>query len=221
MPKGRNEKEPYHSLGDWVRPRNMCSKGGTGRRYHALSCACAAHSELGLGITFYPVSGDAFSFNPKQRRNSIATAALKSQTSRDEADIRALIETINQAHRKKDVAGIAAASAQDAVVCDLAPPLSHPGMDLQVKQAWLVTWEGLERESRDFHVVVSGDCAFCHGYFRLAGTPKAADQFLDARNYVPASRWRRLAVHDHECVAFCINGSLRPAFDLKLEGPGY
>ncbi len=45
-PKGRNENGPYHSLGDWVRPKNMYGKGGmvegTGR-YHAPGCACAVH----------------------------------------------------------------------------------------------------------------------------------------------------------------------------------
>jgi predicted dithiol-disulfide oxidoreductase (DUF899 family) len=45
MPKGRNEAG-HHSLADWARPHNMYGQGGmveaTGR-YHAPSCACAAH----------------------------------------------------------------------------------------------------------------------------------------------------------------------------------
>ncbi len=46
MPKGRNENGPYHSLADWVRPRNVYGKGGTvegNGRYHVPSCGCAAH----------------------------------------------------------------------------------------------------------------------------------------------------------------------------------
>ncbi|SEC95361.1 Predicted dithiol-disulfide oxidoreductase, DUF899 family [Rhizobiales bacterium GAS191] len=46
MPKGRNESGPYHSLGDWVRLRNMYGKGGMvepNGRYHAPDCACAVH----------------------------------------------------------------------------------------------------------------------------------------------------------------------------------
>jgi predicted dithiol-disulfide oxidoreductase (DUF899 family) len=46
MPKGRDENGPYHSLADWVRPRNMYGKGGMvegNGRYHVPSCACAAH----------------------------------------------------------------------------------------------------------------------------------------------------------------------------------
>jgi predicted dithiol-disulfide oxidoreductase (DUF899 family) len=45
-PKGRNENGPYHTLGDWVRPRNMYGKGGMvegNGRYHAAGCGCAVH----------------------------------------------------------------------------------------------------------------------------------------------------------------------------------
>lgn len=44
MPKGRDENGPYHSLADWVRPRNMYGKGGMvepNGRYHAAPCACS------------------------------------------------------------------------------------------------------------------------------------------------------------------------------------
>jgi predicted dithiol-disulfide oxidoreductase (DUF899 family) len=46
MPKGRDENGPYHSLGDWVRPKNMYGKGGmveANGRYHRSSCMCAVH----------------------------------------------------------------------------------------------------------------------------------------------------------------------------------
>jgi predicted dithiol-disulfide oxidoreductase (DUF899 family) len=46
MPKGRNEAGPYHSLGDWARPRNMYGKGGIvegNGRYHAPPCGCSIH----------------------------------------------------------------------------------------------------------------------------------------------------------------------------------
>ena len=150
----------------------------------------------------------------------MSSAAMKSQTSRDEADIRALVETIDKAHHSKDAAAIVAPYAQDAVVCDLAPPLCHGGTDLQAKQAWLDTWEGpIDRESRDLNITVSGDFAFCHGFYRLGGTPKAAGR--------PISFWMRATVclnrdggawrivHEHTSVPFYMDGSLRPAFDLQ------
>src|ERR1700730_4347002 len=45
-PKGRAENGPHHSLAVWVRPHTMYGRGGTVEgtgRYHADSCACAAH----------------------------------------------------------------------------------------------------------------------------------------------------------------------------------
>lgn len=46
MPEGRDENGPYHSLGDWVRPRDRYGKGGMvepNGRYHASGCTCAVH----------------------------------------------------------------------------------------------------------------------------------------------------------------------------------
>lgn len=45
-PKGREENGPYHTLADWVRPRNMYGKAGmveASGRYHQAGCACSVH----------------------------------------------------------------------------------------------------------------------------------------------------------------------------------
>jgi len=45
-PKGRDERGPYRSLADWVRPRNRYDEGGiveANGRYHQPSCACSTH----------------------------------------------------------------------------------------------------------------------------------------------------------------------------------
>jgi ketosteroid isomerase-like protein len=152
--------------------------------------------------------------------NNMSTATLKDQISKDEADIRALIASVHKAHHNKDAAAIVAPYAQDAVVFNLAPPLAHRGMELEEKKAWLDTWEGpIDCESSDFSVTVSGHFAFCHGFYRLGGTPKAAGR--------PISFWMRATVcllrdkgawrivHEHTSVPFYMDGSLRPAVDLK------
>ena len=146
--------------------------------------------------------------------------ASKNQISKDEADIRALIESAHEAHHNKDAAAIAAPYTPNAAVFNLAPPLSHRGVDLDEKQAWLDTWDGpIDFESRDFDINVSGDSAFCHGFYRMSGTPKAAGR--------PISFWLRATVcllrdgdawrivHEHTSVPFYMDGSLRPAFDLE------
>jgi ketosteroid isomerase-like protein len=64
----------------------------------------------------------------------MSTATVKGQSSRDEANIRALIETVHKAHHSKDAAAIVAPYARAAAVFCLAPPLSHIGMDLEEKR---------------------------------------------------------------------------------------
>jgi ketosteroid isomerase-like protein len=154
------------------------------------------------------------------------TATMKEQSSgqgqllSDGDDIRALIESVHRAHHNKDAAAIVAPYAQDAAVFNLAPPLSHQGVDLQEKKAWLDTWEGpIDCESRDLKITISGDFAFCHGFSRMTGTPKAAGRqvsfWMRATVCLLRDRgvWR--IVHEHTSVPFYMDGSLRPAFDLE------
>jgi ketosteroid isomerase-like protein len=150
----------------------------------------------------------------------MSPASLADPSLQDEAAIRVIIEDIVKAHHDKDAAAIAAPYATDAVLYDLAPPLCHHGHDLHDVQAWLDTWDGpIENEARDFSFRIAADLAFGHGYFRLAGLKKGAEQ--------PISFWMRATmalrrgdggwriVHEHTSVPFYMDGSLRPAFDLE------
>jgi len=150
----------------------------------------------------------------------MSSATQRVQESNDELAIRAVIESVGRAHHDKNAAGIVAPYAKDAVIYDLAPPLSHVGMDLKQKQEWLDTWEGpLDREVLDLKIEVTGDFALGHGYYRLGGTPKSAGR--------PISFWMRATValrregnewqivHEHTSVPFYMDGSFRPAFDLQ------
>jgi ketosteroid isomerase-like protein len=141
-------------------------------------------------------------------------------SSKDHAEILALIETLHKAHHEKDAAAIVAAYSTDAELYDLAPPLAHRGVNLQEKQAWLDTWNGpIDLELKNFELTVSGDSAFCHYFLRMSGTPKSAGRQIDfwmratTCLHRKGSTWR--IVHQHESVPFYMDGSLRPAFDLK------
>jgi ketosteroid isomerase-like protein len=149
------------------------------------------------------------------------TTGVKPQPiSRDEVDIRALIESVHRAHHTKDAAAIAAPFAQDAAIFSLAPPLAHRGVEVEEKKAWLDTWEGpIDLEARNLHVTISGHSAFAYGFYRMSGTPKAAGRAISfwmraticlERNQ---SAWH--IVHEHTSVPFYMDGSLRPAFDLE------
>src|SRR5258707_12688368 len=99
----------------------------------------------------------------------------KTQSSKDEAAIRAVVEAVHKSHHNKDAAGIVAGYARYAAIFDLAPPLSHRGVDLQQKKAWLDTLGGpIDRESRELNSTLSRDFAFCHGFYRMSRTAKAA-----------------------------------------------
>lgn len=147
-------------------------------------------------------------------------AVAKDQSSKDESAVRTLIEALHRARRNKDAHAVAALYAPDAAIFNLAPPLSHHGIDLDELEAWFDTWEGpIDLEARDFVISISGDLALTYGFFHLAGTKKGASQ--------PVSFWMRTTfrlhkisnewkiVSEHTSVPFYMDGSLRPAFDLK------
>jgi ketosteroid isomerase-like protein len=140
--------------------------------------------------------------------------------SADQDLIRAVIENLRQAHLDKNVAQFAAQFAPDAAIFNLAPPLTHPGIDKEEKQAWFESWSTpVELEPRDFKITISGNLAVCYGFLRMAGTKRGADS--------PVNFWMRETlclerqgsgwqiVHEHASVPFHMDASTRPAFDLQ------
>jgi ketosteroid isomerase-like protein len=148
----------------------------------------------------------------------MTTAPLRKET-RNEAEILALLDALRQAHHDKDAAAIAAAYADDAIICDLAPPLFHRGVDVKEEQAWLDSWAGpIDLEPRDYSLTISGDTAFAHGYTRMSGTKVGGHSVsFWLRDTICLNRvngaWK--IVHLHSSVPFYMDGSLRPAFDLQ------
>jgi uncharacterized protein (TIGR02246 family) len=154
------------------------------------------------------------------RRPAMSITTLPAPASIDEAAILDVIDTMRDALYSKDPAKFVSVFSADAAVFNLAPPLVHHGVDVAEKQAWFDTWSTpLELEPRDFKVTVSGDYAFAHGFLRMAGTKKSAEGAVDfwMRETVCLQRengeWR--IVHEHTSVPFYMDGTLRPAFDLR------
>ncbi|MBB5315678.1 YybH family protein [Tunturibacter empetritectus] len=149
----------------------------------------------------------------------MATAAMQN-VSKDHADVLAVIDQLSKTNHDKDAAGFAALFAEDASDYNLAPPLSHRGIDRREKQAWFDSWDGpVEVEARDFEVTVSGDVAFGHGFMHMNATSKAGARLVSfwMRSTLhlkrEAGQWR--ITHSHTSVPFYMDGSLRPAFDLQ------
>lgn len=153
----------------------------------------------------------------------MSTATLNvaaSSVSKDEADIRDLVESMLKANHDKNATAFAAPFERDAAVFNLAPPLIHRGIDLKEKQAWYDSWATpVDLESCDLRVTVSGDLAFCHGYLRMTGTKKGAEGAVSfwMRETLclerKGSEWK--IVHEHTSVPFYMDGTFRPAFDLQ------
>jgi ketosteroid isomerase-like protein len=148
------------------------------------------------------------------------TATLNAQSTKDEAAILAVVDALSQSHHDKNVALFASQFAPDAAICNLAPPLIRHGIDRAEKQAWFDSWSTpVEIEARDFSVTVSGDFAFCHGYLRMSGTKKGAENAVNfwMRETLclerEGSNWQ--IVHEHTSVPFYMDATLRPAFDLQ------
>jgi ketosteroid isomerase-like protein len=143
-------------------------------------------------------------------------------TETDKNAIMALIEKVRKAHQAKDAEQIVSHYDKDAVIFDLSPPLISPlGTDAKAVKAWLDTWDGpIDQAPRDIEITVSDDSAFCHGFFELSGTPKAAGgqqislwmraTLCFART---GSGWK--IVHEHTSVPFYMDGSFSAALDLK------
>ena len=150
----------------------------------------------------------------------MSTATLNDQSTKDTADILAVIDGMKKARYNKNPQAIAAPYAPEAAIFNLAPPLIHRGIDIAETQAWLDTWDGpIEIAPLNFDITVAGDIAFCHGYMRMDGNKKGVDERVSfwMRETLCLERsgdtWR--IVHEHTSVPFYMDGSLRPAFDLQ------
>ena len=151
----------------------------------------------------------------------MTSAAPTMQSTRDKGEILELLASLRQAHHDKDAAAIAACYAPGAVVSDLAPPLYHHGIDVTAKQSWLDSWDGpIELETPPGTLAIHGDLAVHYGCTRMSGKPEAAggravDFWLRDTIVLERSHGAWKIVHLHSSVPFYMDGSLRPAFDLK------
>lgn len=137
----------------------------------------------------------------------------------DRNEIRAVMNTIRQAHHDKDAAKVIAQFEPDAVIFDLAPPLDHRP-DVQGLSAWFDTWQGpIEVDAHDFEITADGDIAFCHGFYRVSAITKDTGEraVFWSRATVCLRRIRGVwkIAHEHTSVPFYMDGSFRAAIDLE------
>lgn len=98
---------------------------------------------------------------------------LDTQTSSEEAKIRALVESRVSALAIKDATALASHDANDIVLFDAVGPLYQVGAGAHGKRVaeWLSAYRsGIDYQVRDLCITAGTDVAFCHYLYRVGGT---------------------------------------------------
>jgi ketosteroid isomerase-like protein len=102
----------------------------------------------------------------QQKKQPIRHSALGREPVRDqESEVRALLERRVEACRAKDIDRLMSLYAPDSMYFDVVPPLQFVGSAAIRRNflRWFDEYEGpIGLETRDLHLVTSGDVAFAH-----------------------------------------------------------
>ncbi len=140
--------------------------------------------------------------------------------SRNEAEIRQLIDDWIEAFRAKDVERIMSFYAQDVVAYDIVPPLQYKSAADYRKdwEAMLAMSEGpLGYEASDMRVVAGDDTAFCHCLNHVSGKMtggKAFDNWMRVTVGYKKIDGKWLVVHEHVSAPIDMESG-KGLFDLK------
>ena len=142
--------------------------------------------------------------------------------SRDEDQVRAVLDDFALALRNRNAAAAIAPLADDAVTFDLALPLrlgpdvTHDPARLQ---QWFGTWEGpIVSEARDLDVAVGGDVAYAYCVRHLTGRKRDGedvDLWFRATACFRRERGRWRITHMHNSVPFAMDGTDKALLDLR------
>lgn len=142
------------------------------------------------------------------RKKELELAAQIAGMSDDEAAIRQIIHAWSTALEAKDVEGLVADYADDAVLFDAIPPYKTVGKEA-IRQVWANCLpyfpERFKSEHRDIVIHVSGDTAIMHGMHHFIPEPAehpSGDTWMRVTiGYRRiAGKWK--SVHDHISIPF-------------------
>jgi ketosteroid isomerase-like protein len=141
--------------------------------------------------------------------------------SRNEAEIRRLIDDRVKAIQAKDADAAMATSARDILLYDLAPPLEHRGAGVNRKDLaeWFKTFTGpVGYELRGLRITAGNDVAFCHGLARIRGVRTdgtRTDVWVRATVCLHKADGRWRITHEHVSVPFEMSPPFKASLDLK------
>jgi ketosteroid isomerase-like protein len=90
-----------------------------------------------------------------------------------ESEVRGLLENQSTAMRAKDIARLMSVYSPDIIYFDVVPPLQFAGTAALRSRflQWFDGWQSsIGLETRDLHLVASGDVAVAHWFSRASGT---------------------------------------------------
>lgn len=146
------------------------------------------------------------------------SASINPAASRDEAEIRNLINRWSRALEAKDLDGLTANYRPDAVLYDVKPPYKTEG-PAAIRQLWQECLPyfpaSFQSEHRELKVTVGGDVAFVHGLHHMKP--------LDPPDHPCGQSWLRVTTgyrkvdgrwfvaHEHVSFPFdCTTGQISP-----------
>ena len=132
--------------------------------------------------------------------------ARQDDATKDESDVRALIDALVQAIRCKDIEGAMAAFTPEVVSFDLGPQLRHGGGEV-FRQHWRALFDAydgpIEYELRDLVIQAGDGAAFAHSLNRTAGTlrdRRKSERWLRWTACLARAEGRWRIVHEHVSV---------------------
>jgi uncharacterized protein (TIGR02246 family) len=155
--------------------------------------------------------GELSAFMEFKESDMARNAATKERTTpapSGEEEIRALVEAWSKALEAKDIDGLTAGYAPDAVLFDIKPPYRVRGADA-IRRVWEEYLPCLPAkftsERRDFQVTAGGDAAFVHclHHVRPIGEePRGPDTWIRVTVCYQriGGKWR--VVHEHVSLPF-------------------
>ena len=150
---------------------------------------------------------------PTLKKEKAATA--------EDSEVLSLVDEWAEGVRTKNVERIVQHYSEDAVLFDLAPPLTYVGKEAYRKslENWFTSFDGpIGYEFTDLEVNVSGDVAFVHSVNHMTGKRTGGEQtdvWLRATVGFRKLGGRWLVTHEHVSVPFYMDGSNKAAVDLK------
>lgn len=146
--------------------------------------------------------------------------------SADEVAIRALISRWSRALEAKDLDGLVADYAPDALLFDVKPPYRTEG-PAAIRRIWETCIpyfpKAFKSEHLDLRIAVSGDVAFCHGLHHIKPTDEpnhpAGQSWIRVTACYRKSGGRWQVAHEHVSIPFdCATGQVAPILDPNPAG---